>query len=133
MERNVWFECPDSVTCNFSYFWKYSKEYFWTFNSNKTGLFEGSFFLGGGLIWPPSYFKKKWFNINITVYNFSNLFRVGWRFKKNYDIMCYILTSLVYLQQGNVKIQKTDENSYYWERKSSYLLNDFTLSFSLTL
>ena len=32
----------------------------------------------------------------------NNLLRVGLK-KKNADIICYMLTSLVYLQQGNVK------------------------------
>ena len=48
------------------------------FNSNKAGIFEGSFSWGGGggSIWPippfphlPSYFKKNVSNINITLYN----------------------------------------------------------------
>ena len=37
----------------------------------------------------------------------NNLFEVGWRWK-NVDIICYMLTSLVYLQQGNVKKSKKD-------------------------
>ena len=32
----------------------------------------------------------------------SNLFRVGWKWR-NADIICYMLTSLVSLKQGNVK------------------------------
>ena len=57
----------------------------------------------------------------------NNLFKVCWEWK-NADIICYKLTSLVSLQQGNVKkskkLRKIDENSYYWQRVSSYLLND---------
>ena len=42
-------------------------------NSNKAGLFEGSFSGGGQFDTPhpnaPPYFKKKLTNINITLYN----------------------------------------------------------------
>ena len=42
----------------------------WNFNSNKTGLLEGSFFWGWGVkLTPHSYFKKNSSNINITLYN----------------------------------------------------------------
>ena len=40
-----------------------------------------------------------------------------------------MLTSFVYLQHffGNVKkLKKINENSYYWRRKSSYLLNELS-------
>ena len=44
------------------------------FDVNKTGLFEGSFFWGGGgwvgQIDFPSYFKKNLSNINMTLYNY---------------------------------------------------------------
>ena len=40
------------------------------FNPNKSGLFEGSFFLGGGCQFDtPSYFKRNLSNINISLYN----------------------------------------------------------------
>ena len=54
-------------------------------NPHKAGLFEGSFFW-----WevPPSIYLKY-----VEV-------------KKNADIICYMLTSLVSLQQGNVKKSK---------------------------
>ena len=38
MERNVRFECPDSFASKVSYLWKYSKERFWNFNPDKTGI-----------------------------------------------------------------------------------------------
>ena len=57
----------------------------------------------------------------------KNIFRVCWKWK-NTDIICYKLTSLVSLSQGNVKkskkLIKIDENSQYCQRKSPYLLND---------
>ena len=39
----------------------------------------------------------------------KNLFKVG-SGKKNVDITCYTLTSSLYLQRENIKIQKIDEN-----------------------
>ena len=38
----------------------------------------------------------------------NNLYKVGWR-KKNADIVCYMLTPLVYLQQGNNKKTEIEE------------------------
>ena len=35
----------------------------------------------------------------------SNLFKAGWKWK-NVDIICYILTSLVCLHQGNIEKSK---------------------------
>ena len=48
------------------------KRYHFSFNPNKAGLFECSFFWNGGWQFahpPPSYFKKNLFDINITLYN----------------------------------------------------------------
>ena len=71
------------------------------------GLFEGSFFCGGrGInLTPPSYFKKNFSNIDITLYIklSNNLFKVSWKWKSAADIICYELTSLVSLWQENVK------------------------------
>ena len=44
--------------------------------------------------------------------------------KKCYNIIYYKLTTLVSLYKEMPKIQKIDENSCYWQRKSSYLLNN---------
>ena len=44
--------------------------------------------------------------------------------KKCYNIIYYKLTTLVFLYKEMPKIQKIDENSCYWQRKSSYLLNN---------
>ena len=59
----------------------------------------------------------------------SNLFKLCWKWKIA-DIICYKLTSLVSLQQGNVKksrkLLKIDESSQYWQRNSSYNLNDLS-------
>ena len=44
--------------------------------------------------------------------------------KKCDNIICYKLTTLVSLYKEMPKIQKIDENSCYWQRKSSYLLNN---------
>ena len=73
------------------------------FNPNKAVFFEGSFFQEE-LIWYQCNFMQL----------LNNLFKVCWRWK-NADIICYKLTSLVSLQQGNVKksekLMKIDENS----------------------
>ena len=57
----------------------------------------------------------------------NNLFKVCWKWK-NTDIIRYKLTSLVSLQQVNVKkskkLMKANENSQYWRTKSSYFLSD---------
>ena len=61
-------------------------------------------------------------------YNFmqmlNNLFKVCWKLKKA-DIICYMLSSLIYLEQENVKKHKSLMNIVqYWRRKFSYLSND---------
>ena len=57
----------------------------------------------------------------------KNAFKVCGKWR-NADVICYKLTPLVSLQQRNVKksknLMKIDENSEYWQRSSSYLLND---------
>ena len=46
------------------------------------------------------------------------------RSKKKVEVICYILTSLIFFATRKCqKIRKTDKNSWYWRRKSSYLLN----------
>ena len=73
------------------------------FSPNKAGLFETSFFWDFSKIdpQPPLQLLK-------------NKFRACWKWK-NTDIICYKLTSLVSLSQGNVKkskkLIKIDENS----------------------
>ena len=48
----------------------------------------------------------------------NNLFKVGWKLKIA-DIIYYMLTSLVYLQQGNVKkskkLMKLVSSCEFWE------------------
>ena len=86
-------------------------------NPNKAGLFEGSFF------WNFSQIDPLLSHLQLL----KNIFRVCWKWK-NTDIICYKLTSLVSLSQGNVKkskkLIKIDENSLYCQRKSPYLLKD---------
>ena len=71
------------------------------------GLFEGSFFWGGREVnlTSPSYLKKNFSNINITLYIklLNNLFKVSWKWKSAADIIFYELTSSVSLCQENVK------------------------------
>ena len=56
----------------------------------------------------------------------NNLFKVAWCLK-NADIICYILTSLVYLQQGNdkklkklMKVVDIDEENLHIFRKKDF-------------
>ena len=50
-----------------------SSHVFFTFNPNKAGLFEGSFFWEVSLT-SPSCLKKNLSNINITFYNFYTIY-----------------------------------------------------------
>ena len=63
----------------------------------------------------PSYFKKNLSNFNKTSYNYETIYLKYVEGEKNAYIICYKLTSLVSLQQGNVKksekLIKVDENS----------------------
>ena len=55
---------------------------------------------------PPFLFQEELIQYQ---YNFiqilNNLFKLGWG-KKNANIICYMLTSLVYLEQANIKKPK---------------------------
>ena len=66
-------------------------------NLNKAGLFESSFYWGGVNLIPYSYFKKKIANISITLSNCRTTYLELVESKKNDDIICYMLTSLVSL------------------------------------
>ena len=61
---------------------------------------------GGFSLTTPAIFQEEWI---YHQYNFMqlicNLFRVGWKLKSP-DIICFMLMSLVSLQQGNVKKSK---------------------------
>ena len=80
------------------------------FNPNEAGLFEGSFFWIFSQIDPQPQQPPHHHHLQLS----KNIFRVCWKWK-NTDIICYKLTSLVSLSQGNVKnskkLIKIDENS----------------------
>ena len=74
-------------------------------NPNKDGFYEVSLFGGGQFDplppFPRSYLRKNLSNVNIEI-----MVKV----KKNTNIICYKLMSLVPLYKEMSKIQKIDEN-----------------------
>ena len=90
------------------------------FNPNKADLFEGSFFWTGVNLTPPPPSPQFIFEEELIKYQHNiiqllkNLFKVCWKWK-NADIICYKLTELVSLWQGNVKkskkLMEIDKNS----------------------
>ena len=86
-----------------------SKKITYIFNLNITGLFEGSFFWVVGQFDPvPIHISRKTNLISIYFYIIvKQHIQSKIRLKlKTADIICYMLTSLIVLLQGNVKKSK---------------------------
>ena len=97
------------------------------FNPNKAGLFEGSFFWEGINLTPPSYFMKNISDINMTIQLLNNLFKVYAEKMLTSSVISDVI-SFFNFKKSKI-LRKIDENSLYWQRNSSNLLNEFQWNF----